>query len=68
MSYASVVESRLKEAAEKAQAKDFEGALKIYDSVLEDNHDNINALNGKARVLSWMGKYIDAKDIYNEVI
>lgn len=68
MSYASVVESRLKEAAEKAQAKDFEGALKIYDSILEDNHDNIDALNGKARVLSWMGKYMDARDIYNEAL
>ncbi|UCF83106.1 MAG: tetratricopeptide repeat protein [Desulfobacteraceae bacterium] len=57
---------KLKEARIKAIAKDFEAALEIYNSILLNAPQNIDALNGKARVLSWMGEYDAARNVYED--
>lgn len=55
------------EEARKLAVKDnFEGALKIYDAVVKQDPENVDALNGKARVLSWMGRYDDAVIVYQK--
>lgn len=67
LSFASDIELRLQEAKSKAVAKHFEEAVTIYDEILMVAPQNIEALNGKARILGWMGKYDDAEKVYEEV-
>ena len=55
---ARTLETMLSEAGEKAYSQNYQGALLVYDAVIEQNPDNIEALIGKARVLSWMGNYL----------
>lgn len=66
--HGAYMERELKEAREKAMIKDFEGALDIYDFILDDDPENIEALSGRARVLAWMGKYGNARSTYREVL
>ncbi len=68
ISYASTIESLLLEAKDKVFLNDFEGAIAIYDSILKEDSYNVSALNGKARVLGWMGKYDAAIGIYKTVL
>ncbi len=68
ISYASTIESLLQEARNKVVSNDFEGAVAIYDSILKEDPQNLSALNGKARVLSWMGNYDAATGIYKTIL
>jgi YaiO family outer membrane protein len=67
-SLAASVESRLKDARENSYEKNYKEAIIIYDSILKSEPDNIEALNGKARVLSWMGKLNEAESLYSTVL
>ena len=66
--HAASVDSRLREARQKAVAKDYRGAIALYDKLLSDDGGNREALKGKARTLSWMGHYNEAREIYRKVL
>lgn len=59
---------RMRAAEERAQIKDFDGALEIYESILDENPDDVDALNGKGRVLAWMGSSPLARETFREVL
>lgn len=67
-SFATSTESMLEEARNKSYAQDYPGAIKIYNQVLAGEPDNVEALNGKARVLGWMGQNVSAKELYQKVL
>jgi len=67
-SLAAPVEVLLNEAKAKAHSKDYAAAIAIYDAILKENPGNLDAKNGKARVLSWAGRYDEAQKIYYEVL
>jgi YaiO family outer membrane protein len=58
----------LSEANEKIVLKDYNGASLVYDAIIEHYPDNVEALLGKARVLSWMGIYNESRTVYNKVL
>lgn len=68
ISHSSETEIRLKNARKEAISGNHAGAIRIYDSVLSANPKNLEALNGKARVLSWMGEYEKARDICHNIL
>ncbi len=65
---AHALESRWDEARKEASLKNYEAAIDIYESILAEDPGNTTALNGKARVLNWMGDYESARNQYNEVL
>ncbi len=67
-SHGAYMDRELAEARERAMEKDFEGALDIYEFILDDDPENIEALSGRARVLAWMGRYKSARSAYREVL
>lgn len=67
-SHGAYMDRELQEAREKSMIKDFEGALDIYDYILDDDPENIEALKGRARALAWMGRYESARSTYREVL
>lgn len=62
------LDRELEDARQRALIKDFEGALEIYDYVLDEDPENIEALNGRAKVLAWMGRYDASRSSYREVL
>ncbi len=56
------------EARERIAVKDFEGALSVYEEILDSYPDDLDALLGKARVLSWMGRYEEARAVYRDAL
>ena len=65
---AHALEFRWDEARKEASLKNYEAAIDIYESILAEDPGNTGALNGKARVLSWMGDYESARYQYNAVL
>jgi len=66
LAFSATISDRMEEARKLAVKDNFEGALKIYDAVVKQDPENVDALNGKARVLSWMGRYDDAVIVYQK--
>lgn len=62
------MEKDLRDAEERMMIKDFQGALNIYNYVLEEDPENVEALNGRGRALSWMGRYEAARSAYREAL
>jgi tetratricopeptide (TPR) repeat protein len=42
--------------------------MDLYDSVLEEQPENLDALSGKARVQAWMGDYESAMSTYGQAL
>jgi YaiO family outer membrane protein len=56
------------EAEKRAQSKDFEGALDIYRSILDDDPSSYRALIGRGKVLSWMGRYGESRRAFRNLL
>ncbi len=65
---ANAQDSRWDTARKEAGLKNYEAAIDIYESILAEDPGNTTALNGKARVLNWMGDYESARFQFNEVL
>ncbi len=60
--------SRLEEARTLAATKDYDGALRLYNTLLADEPTNLDALQGKARLQAWMGDYDSARSTYGRAL
>ena len=48
--------------------RDYDGAIMLYDKILEKNPNNIDTLMSKASALRHRGKYPEAMRIYNKIL
>lgn len=58
----------LDQAREKAAAKDYREAIRIYESILTTHPNHFDALSGKARALAWSGHFQAAELLYETLL
>ncbi len=66
--FSASLETMMREAQNKAQLKDYFAAISIYDAILRQKPGYLEAQIGKARTLSWAGKYQQSQTIYEAVL
>ncbi|MEW5910416.1 MAG: tetratricopeptide repeat protein, partial [Thermodesulfobacteriota bacterium] len=68
LSFAGETRTLMKDAAQQAASGDFRKAVELYSKVLRKEPGNLDALNGKARVLAWMGEFQEAAALCRTVL
>ncbi|MDO8527588.1 MAG: tetratricopeptide repeat protein [Deltaproteobacteria bacterium] len=61
-------EKQTTQANQKAAEGDYEGALSLFENILQKNPDYEPALMGKADVLYWQGNYQGSIDAYAKIL
>lgn len=56
------------QAREMVEIRDFEGALQVYEEILDRYPDDVEALVGKGKVLSFMGRFDEARSSFREAL